>query len=244
MDPFFARYFPHDRLAIQDYHDEVHARLPQEGKVLDLGCGDLSELAPYRTARREIWGVDFQEHPELQHARWFRRMEPRGAIPFPSETFDVVACSWVLEHVARPVAFLRDVGRVLRPGGWFIAMTINGAHYVTWAKRLLSLLPHEFTQELVDRLYNRPHHDTFPTHYRLNTPAQLRRCAATAHMEIARIVRSANQGYFAFSKPLWQFAVRFDALLERLHPGLGRIYMVVTLRKPISLARPFLSSAA
>lgn len=42
------------------------------------------------------------------------------AIPFPEETFDVVFCNHVMEHVEDHVKALSELYRVLRPGGWGI----------------------------------------------------------------------------------------------------------------------------
>lgn len=42
--------------------------------------------------------------------------------PWPSETFDVVLCSHVLEHVADDRKALRELYRILRPGGWAAVM--------------------------------------------------------------------------------------------------------------------------
>src|SRR5207249_81157 len=36
---------------------------------------------------------------------------------FPDNSFDVVYCRWVLEHVADPIRVLSEMKRVLRPGG-------------------------------------------------------------------------------------------------------------------------------
>ncbi len=41
-------------------------------------------------------------------------------IPFPENTFDVVLCNHVLEHVNDDIAAMREINRVLRPGGWAI----------------------------------------------------------------------------------------------------------------------------
>ncbi|MCU0419161.1 MAG: methyltransferase domain-containing protein [Cyclobacteriaceae bacterium] len=41
-------------------------------------------------------------------------------IPFPENTFDVVLCNHVLEHVADDIQALREIHRVLRPGGYAI----------------------------------------------------------------------------------------------------------------------------
>jgi SAM-dependent methyltransferase len=38
-------------------------------------------------------------------------------LPFPAATFDSVLCTQVLEHVPEPITVLREIARVLRPGG-------------------------------------------------------------------------------------------------------------------------------
>src|SRR5262245_55481813 len=113
MDAFFCKHFPHDDDATRRFHRQLHACLPDQGAVLDLGCGDLHALARYRTPNRQIWGTDFQAHPRLRDREWFRAMGRDSAIPFSAESFDIVAALWVLEHVAQPVRFLDEVSRVL-----------------------------------------------------------------------------------------------------------------------------------
>ncbi|WP_162416926.1 class I SAM-dependent methyltransferase [Cyclobacterium roseum] len=41
-------------------------------------------------------------------------------IPFPEDTFDVVFCNHVLEHVKSDVDACKEINRVLKPGGWGI----------------------------------------------------------------------------------------------------------------------------
>jgi SAM-dependent methyltransferase len=235
MDPFLLRYFPGEGDALEGYHAELRHHVAGAANVLDLGCGSNTDLAPYRTAEREVWGVDFAPHPDLQHTAWFRRLGRGGEVPFPDNYFDLVACSWVLEHVARPRPFLGEVCRILRPGGRLVALTVNGLHYVSWISRALGWLPHAARQGLVRGLYGRPPHDTYPTYYRLNTWRQLRR-AAEGGLELTELRRFANADYFSFWPRLRRAAVVNDWLLERLWPGLGRLYVVATLRKPGSIS--------
>jgi SAM-dependent methyltransferase len=232
-DPFFERFFPDEPVSILAYLSAIRAYLPPRGRLLDLGCGANRQLARLRRHRYEVWGADFQEHPELADRDWFRFLADDGRIPFPDRSFDVVACCWVLEHVDRPAEFLGEVRRVLRPGGRLVALSINGAHYVTGIARLLRLAPHALTQRLVQRLYERPAHDTFPTCYRLNTRRQLERTAAAAGLRLEQLDYFANPDYFSFFEPLRRLAIRADWALERLRPGLGRVYFVSVLRRPI-----------
>jgi SAM-dependent methyltransferase len=44
----------------------------------------------------------------------------------PPNSFDVIVAVEVLEHVAEDKAFVTNVARVLKPGGWFIMTTPNG----------------------------------------------------------------------------------------------------------------------
>ncbi len=232
--PFFLRLFPNEVKAHKAYHRQVQTFLPAKGKVLDLGCGDHAELAEYRSREREVWGTDFQCHPRLEYPQWFRLLGPDGAIPFATQSFDLVAASWVLEHVEEPAHFLSEVSRVLRPGGWFVALTVNGEHYVSLLARLLGWLPLEWTQLLVRCFYGRPGHDTFRTHYRLNTARLLQRAANASGLELTRLSRHVNPTYFG---RMWRLAVLVDWLLEGIRPGLGRIYLVATFQKPAATAR-------
>jgi SAM-dependent methyltransferase len=239
MDACYARFFPGEHSdAEAGYHGELESRLIGARAVLDFGCGDNTGLARYRTPEREVWGVDPNVHPALAHPGWFRRLGPAGVAPFPDASFDVIAACWVLEHVKEPEHFLDEVQRLLRPGGFFVAVSINALHYVTFASRLVGLLPHWITQRLVRRLYGRPAHDTFPTWYRLNTTARLRRLALRAGLELTGLRRFANPDYFSFSPSLRRGAIVIDYLLGQLNPELGRLYFVATLHKPVTAVAP------
>jgi SAM-dependent methyltransferase len=228
----FARFFPGEEDSEYGYHRAIRAHLPGTARILNLGCGRNTDLNVFRAEGHEVWGADFAAHPELEAPRWFRPLGADGSVSFPGGAFDLVVARWVLEHVRTPVGFLREVYRLLRPGGRFVALTVNAGHYVSWLSRLTELLPYDARRRLARRLYGRPLHDTFPVCYRLNTPAQLRRRASQVGLRLERVTAYANPDYFRFAPLLRRAAVLADWLLEKAGTGLGRLYLVVTLHKP------------
>src|SRR5581483_3245937 len=84
--------------------------------ALDLGSGDLRQARDWMAAMRQAGecpaGADALA--VQADARW---------LPFPDAAFDRVIVSEVLEHIAEDITVLREVRRVLRPGGT-IAVTV------------------------------------------------------------------------------------------------------------------------
>jgi SAM-dependent methyltransferase len=231
VDRFRERFFPQEPAHWLAYPEEIAGLLPRRGSVLDLGCGDNTSLDRFRRPGLDVWGADYQVHPGLAHADRFRLLGPDGRIPFSDGTFDVIAAQWVLEHVARPRRFLQEVGRVLKPGGSFVALSVTAKHYVAWIRQMLGVLPHAAVQNVVLRLYQRAEHDTFPTYYRLNTLPRLEACGRPAGLALKRFRTYANQGYFILSPLLYRLAIVADWLLEKTAPGCGRIYFTVVMEK-------------
>jgi len=90
------------------------------GEVLDVGCG----RKPYQhlTRATRYVGVDIDTPATRALAAADFYYDGR-TLPFADASFDAVLCSQVLEHVFTPEKFLREIHRVLRPGGVLLLAT-------------------------------------------------------------------------------------------------------------------------
>lgn len=88
------------------------------GTLLDLGCG----MKPYQElvgGGVDRWiGLDFASTPSGRSAA--NVFGSALEIPFATATFDTVLSTQVLEHVPRPAELIREVYRVLKPGGHLV----------------------------------------------------------------------------------------------------------------------------
>jgi ubiquinone/menaquinone biosynthesis C-methylase UbiE len=98
---------------------------PKEARWLDVGCGTgvFTELVLDRCSPATVIAIDpSAAQIELAHGKPVaRRADFRIAdaqtLPFPDDTFDVVASALVINFIPRPARALAEMRRVARPGG-------------------------------------------------------------------------------------------------------------------------------
>jgi ubiquinone/menaquinone biosynthesis C-methylase UbiE len=99
--------------------------LPPRGdglRLLDLGCGTGHHMAQLRRRGFEVVGVDASKEM-LEYAR---ANNPGAAVleadveqlPLPGRGFDIVLCIEVLRHLPQSQHCIREMARVLKPGGF------------------------------------------------------------------------------------------------------------------------------
>jgi SAM-dependent methyltransferase len=150
-------------------------------------------------------------------------------LPFPDAVFDLVICSWVLEHLTWPQHAFGEIARVLRDpvptlgesGGHFVFLAPNAWHPLTWFNRLLGRFG-DWQAQLVMRVYDRPAADTFPALYRANTRRKIERLARTVGLSTVTIRSIGDPTYLAFGEWLYRLSV----LLESLTPQWMKVHLV------------------
>ncbi|MBI2589457.1 methyltransferase domain-containing protein [Candidatus Berkelbacteria bacterium] len=128
-----AEMFPED-LALDDWQwlAVVKVLAPISGQtVLDAGCAKGKFVARLEAEGAKAIGIDLS--PALLAAARARGLRARflegsvTALPFEDESFDAVICIEVLEHVPELERALKELGRVLRPGGSLVVIDKNRA---------------------------------------------------------------------------------------------------------------------
>ena len=100
--------------------------------VLEVGCGTGEFAARVASALPDTDLVAIDQSERLVEVTSSRGVASRLAdvqdLPFADDSFDVVAALWMLYHVPDLHRGLAEIGRVLRPGGTFVAMTNGDGH--------------------------------------------------------------------------------------------------------------------
>jgi SAM-dependent methyltransferase len=139
---YYDRYWSSEgfdpRTRVEENLRELLAREVARGDaVVDVGCGDGGTAGVWLAAHAASYvGVDVSE-VAVGRARAAgldaRRIEDASALPFDAGSFDAAVCTEVLEHLVDPLGAVREMHRVLRPGGRLVVTVPNVAF---WRGRL------------------------------------------------------------------------------------------------------------
>ena len=126
-------------------------------RVLDWGCQHGPDAVLLRRThdltsednRLELFGCDFSDPTEYASFRTaaglnYEQLNSLRSLPYEDATFDTVIAAGVLEHVASDIDSLREVHRVLQPGGRLV---------VTYLPSVTSV------DEVLQERRKQPHHE-------------------------------------------------------------------------------------
>jgi SAM-dependent methyltransferase len=111
------------------YWADITRHFPAQSRLLDVGCGS-GWLAQHFAAYTGIDGSPDAVARARELGRHVIEANVDEPLPFGEESFDSVVMKDLLEHVAEPVALVREVLRVLRPGGLVFASSPDAQRWV------------------------------------------------------------------------------------------------------------------
>lgn len=175
--------FPRDHARV-NFFKHVRALLPENAAILDFGAGrgkfaeldteSVRRITDIRKSASRFAAFDVDkavlENIETNDRHW---AEIGDRLPFEDESFDLIYSTWVLEHIDDAEFYVGEIERILKPGGWFCALTPNKYGAIAMGARFIPDSAHSRVLRFL--VPKRKESDTFPTCYRMNTLSDIRR---------------------------------------------------------------------
>lgn len=109
-------------------HERRLTQYKRSGALLDLGCSSGAFLEFVKSESWELHGIEMSaDGAKRAEARTGARVFVGDIVdaPFPQESFDVITCFDVLEHLYEPLSVMTKVREWLKPGGIFYVQVPN-----------------------------------------------------------------------------------------------------------------------
>jgi 2-polyprenyl-3-methyl-5-hydroxy-6-metoxy-1,4-benzoquinol methylase len=126
---------------VQVYIEHLQEYLPEVSKfrILDLGCGAGGVCVSFANRSNRVVGLDLDKKlinlTKINVSDSEDYFPPGGGVseilssginlPFEDETFDLVICNDVIEHLDEQEELIGEIYRVLKPGGYLYLTTPN-----------------------------------------------------------------------------------------------------------------------
>ncbi len=134
---------------------EIAYRLLEKGdRILDVGCGNCYMLFRLIDKYTELYGIDIapsrleearktvaQKYSDLPNRFYFYEGNLDKRMDFDSDFFDTIICIATLEHVYDVYLLIKEIHRILKPGGHVIVEVPNIAYLKNRIKLALGFLP-------------------------------------------------------------------------------------------------------
>ena len=216
-----------------EFHELCAASIARGSRILEVGAGSENPTSAFLSSLGNLHGLDVDM--EIKDNRALNSKTIFGGLDFPFEplSFDACVSNYVLEHVGHPLHHLREVERVLRPGGRYIFRTPNRLHYVALGA---GALPHWVHIAIANRLRGLAEHAHGPHHtvYGLNTRRRVRRLAGMAGLEVDLIRMVEKEPSYGMASPaLFLVFAGYERVVNKTNAlAFLRANMFGVLRKP------------
>lgn len=245
------RILPALRWNQEIWGETIKRHLTPSVRWLDAGCGwrplaenlDSLENELVNLAGKTV-GVDLDFAHLRKHINISRRVcGSIESLPFADESFDLITCNMVVEHLPNPLPVFREASRVLAPGGALMIHTPNTRNYLVFANIVAKkLLPRSVVLALVND--GRATDDIYPTYYRANNAPALRELGQSVNLQTDSVrFLTHPQPYSGFFAPAAFFELLLmRATMSRSFEPFGTTILMV-YRKPAAMPAPVAQTA-
>lgn len=254
QDPCGAEYDREHELGTREFFDEIERHRYSEyapwmprlmgfdqfrhARLLEVGCGMGTDLLQFSRGGARCVGIDLtprsieitQHRFQLYGANGSFMISDGEHLPFCDESFDVVYSNGVLHHTPDTEGAIRELHRVLRPGGTAKVMLYHRNSLNYWLEIVVrrGVLGAEFlrgrsAEEIMSRVIEFSDHGARP----LVKVYSRRKCRALfrAFREVAMEVEQLTRAELRFLSPLIS-----ESMLDRLRKRIGWNVIVTAIK--------------
>jgi len=145
-DNLIRKWMKQVNYRIEDKRVARIMKLKKKGKILDLGCGNGEFLFALKKQGWQIYGLDisegaYRQTKELLGQKAKISLGTLESQRFPDNCFDLVTLWHVIEHLYNPSEIIREIKRILKPGGLLLLAcpNSNSFQYRIFSKKWLLL---------------------------------------------------------------------------------------------------------
>ena len=140
------------------YDDLLHQYAPLSKVWIDAGCGDNSDIKQMPEYQGLAVGFDLEKRKQGKYLT-----ADIYHVPFKDQSVDFISSRWVAEHLEIPEKALKELHRVLKPGGRLLIRTTGKWHYISLFSRFAPMPLKRFLSPS----------PVFPTFFRVNDQAAI-----------------------------------------------------------------------
>ena len=179
--------------------------------VLDAGCGWVRGC-PLVAPLEKMYIVGIDKDPKVHENKRCNETiicDLNKPLPLSDNSFDIVHCRWVIEHLEDPTITFREFARVLKQGGYLLVLTPNVWHYATIAARITPYWFHRYWIGAGEG-------EVFPAYYRANSRRKLRHLCKDAGLRIKRLdlLEGSPDEYLGRHWPLLLFGIFYERVVN------------------------------
>jgi 2-polyprenyl-3-methyl-5-hydroxy-6-metoxy-1,4-benzoquinol methylase len=174
------------------------------GTILDVGCGVGRFRQGLSGNFNKYIGADVMKYDGFPHSDEFPQINlDSGRVDLPDESADVVVGIETIEHLENPRAYMRELTRLCRVGGWIVVTTPN---QLSLLSKLTLLFKNEF---------NAFRDNCYPAHITALLEVDLRRMATECRWDHVE-VRYTKTGRIPSTAKSWPSGIshRFPMLFS------------------------------
>ena len=209
-------------------------------KILEVGCGSGRDAILFTSKGARYVGLDYDYRTVnvartrlvKENIRGIFLVADATRLPFKDCSFDTVSCSEVIEHIPGYEKALKEMGRVLKPGGK-AGLTTPNRHGVNGMVEGLKTLMHRTINRVATL-------DSFDPYDKWKTRGELKLALREGGLEVKEEMGINFIPDFLKSSSLWEIMVKIvepvEDKIKRKLPGLGNTIAVLAEKGPIENA--------